>query len=117
MKPDEHEVCVCFHVPLAKLVNYYHIHKPPLASQFSQCHGAGTGCGWCVPFLERLHEKLVSGQSPDLGMTQEEYHQRRLEYKKALKGTMPDEPDANGKPLELDLDEIYREIPEDEKLD
>ena len=25
-----------------------------MASQLSQCYGAGTGCGWCRPFLEKM---------------------------------------------------------------
>jgi len=80
MKPDEDEVCLCFHVSLAKLAKFHRLHRPRVASQLSECHGAGTGCGWCVPFLEKIFEQLAAGQEPDLGMSPEEYQRRRREY-------------------------------------
>ena len=54
MEADDH-VCLCFHVSLRKLVNYLERERPRVPSQLSECLGAGTGCQWCVPFLERLH--------------------------------------------------------------
>lgn len=56
MKPDD-ELCLCFHVTKRKVVNYLRVEKPSRASQLSQCGGAGTGCGWCRPFLERLFKQ------------------------------------------------------------
>ena len=53
MNPDDH-VCLCFHVTRRKVVNYIRVEKPRRPSQLSQCFGAGTGCGWCRPYLERL---------------------------------------------------------------
>lgn len=50
----DQEVCLCFHVSLRKLQAYLRNERPRLASQLSNCHGAGTGCGWCRPYLERL---------------------------------------------------------------
>ncbi len=53
MKDDE-EVCLCFHVPVRKVKQYIRNEKPQRTSQLSECYGAGTGCGWCRPFLEKL---------------------------------------------------------------
>ena len=85
MKEKDREVCLCFHVPLGKLVKHYRLHQPRVASQLSQCYSAGTGCGWCVPFLERLFEQLQQGQPPDLGLSPEEYQKRRKEYHREKK--------------------------------
>ena len=54
---DDQELCLCFHVTRRKVVQYIRVHKPTVASQLSQCYGAGTGCGWCRPFLKRLMEQ------------------------------------------------------------
>ena len=48
------KVCYCFHITQRKLLNFMHIEKPRIASQLSECGGAGTGCGWCIPFLKQL---------------------------------------------------------------
>jgi NAD(P)H-nitrite reductase large subunit len=47
-------VCYCFRVSLRKLVNYARRERPARVSRMSECLGAGTGCGWCIPFLERI---------------------------------------------------------------
>jgi hypothetical protein len=113
--PDR-EICLCFHVPLAKLLAFARRRDVRVASQFSECHGAGTGCGWCVPHLQRLHEQLARGEEPDLGMSIEEYRARRLEYHKTKKPMIPPPPDADG-PIEMDLEELLDSIPEEEKLE
>ena len=56
MDPDQ-ELCLCFHVSLRKVQKFIRLEKPKVASQLSQCYGAGTGCGWCRPFLKRLLEE------------------------------------------------------------
>ena len=56
MKDDE-ELCLCFHVTRRKVVQFIRVNKPTVASQLSECYGAGTGCGWCRPFLKRLMEE------------------------------------------------------------
>ena len=61
MKPDD-EVCLCYGVSLRKLVNYIQREQPPVASLVSRCLSAGTGCGWCVPFLEKLHRDVMAGR-------------------------------------------------------
>jgi len=48
------ELCLCFHVTQRKIVNYLRRDRPVRASQLSGCGGAGTGCGWCRPYLEQL---------------------------------------------------------------
>lgn len=78
-------VCLCFRVSRRKLLNYLRIHNPRVASQLSQCGGAGTGCGWCVPFLKKLFEQ---NQELD-ALSAEEYARRRAEYIREGKGTPP----------------------------
>ncbi len=56
------ELCLCFHVTKRKVVNYLRVEKPDRASQLGDCFGAGTGCGWCRPFLEGLFE--AAGGTP-----------------------------------------------------
>ncbi|QDV71568.1 BFD-like [2Fe-2S] binding domain protein [Rosistilla carotiformis] len=63
------ELCLCFHVTKRKVVNHIRIHKPVKASQLSECFGAGTGCGWCRPFLQRLLEQSTQQiEHPDDGL-------------------------------------------------
>jgi bacterioferritin-associated ferredoxin len=82
------KVCYCFHVSRRKLLNYIRIERPCVASQLSQCGGAGTGCGWCVPFLQQLFRE--GDQPTDLDeLSAEDYARRRKEYLKAGKGTPP----------------------------
>lgn len=57
------KLCLCFHVTRRKVENFIRIEKPRRASQLSSCHGAGTGCGWCRPFLEQLLNGARSGES------------------------------------------------------
>lgn len=51
------ELCLCFHVSRRKIENYIRRTKPQRPSQLSECLGAGTGCGWCRPFLKRLWQR------------------------------------------------------------
>jgi bacterioferritin-associated ferredoxin len=53
----DREVCLCFHVTRRKLLNYIRLEQPHHASQLSECFGAGTGCGWCRPFLRKIFEQ------------------------------------------------------------
>lgn len=79
MDPDD-DVCVCFHVPLRKIRAYLARENPPVPSLISDCLGAGTGCGWCVPFLKHLHRCHVEGREPDLAISPERYARERLRY-------------------------------------
>jgi NAD(P)H-nitrite reductase large subunit len=84
------KVCYCFHVSRRKLQNFIRIERPRVASQLSQCGGAGTGCGWCIPFLQQLHRQAVAGGVTELDeLTPQEYEQRRAAYVRAGKGTPP----------------------------
>lgn len=84
MHPDD-EVCLCFHVSLRKIRGYVERENPPVASLISECLGAGTGCGWCVPFLKRLHDQHTQGAEPDLKVTPEQYAKSRLSYHRTNK--------------------------------
>ncbi len=79
---DDDELCLCFHVTRRKVVQFIRAEKPTLASQLSQCYGAGTGCGWCRPFLKRLLEETDPEQAtlPD----KETYAQDRRVYRDKL---------------------------------
>ena len=62
MKPDD-EICLCFHVTRRKVTQYIRVKRPEVASQLSECFGAGTGCGWCRPFLEKIFERETKGNA------------------------------------------------------
>jgi NAD(P)H-nitrite reductase large subunit len=81
------KVCYCFHVTRRKLLNFIRVERPRVASQLSQCGGAGTGCGWCVPFLKQLFER--HGETELDALTDEEYARRRQEYIREGKGSPP----------------------------
>lgn len=84
------KVCYCFHVTRRKLVNFTRRHRPKVPSQLSECGGAGTGCGWCIPFLKQIHQQVTKGGDTDLEMlTPEEYARQRAAYIRAGKGTPP----------------------------
>lgn len=80
VQPDD-DVCLCFHVSLRKIQNYLAREDPPVASLISECLSAGTGCGWCVPFLKHLHACHKAGKPVDLRVSPEEYARTRLVYR------------------------------------
>lgn len=83
-------VCYCFHVSRRKLLNFVRLRRPAVASQLSECGGAGTGCGWCIPFLRQIHRQAAEGGKTDLEQfTRAEYERRRAAYVRAGKGTPP----------------------------
>lgn len=83
------KVCYCFRVSKRKLVNFTRQTKPSRPSQLSECFGAGTGCGWCIPFLIRLHEQVMSESEraePKLFEgSAEEYEKLRTQYRDEVK--------------------------------
>ena len=84
------ELCLCFHVTKRKVVNFIRIEKPKRPAQLSECFGAGTGCGWCRPFLERLFEQAVLGGETAVDFpTPEEYAKMRGKYVRSGGGTPP----------------------------
>ena len=89
MEPNE-ELCLCFHVTKRKVINFIRIEKPKRVGQLSECFGAGTGCGWCRPFLQRLFEQAQAGGSnEDLTPSADEYAQARAQYIDDGKGAPP----------------------------
>ncbi len=81
MQPDD-ELCLCFHITKRKITNYIRIEKPRRVSQISECFGAGTGCGWCRPFLQRLFDEAGQddGDCQNNLPDKEEYGQLRKKY-------------------------------------
>ena len=82
------EICLCFHVTRRKIENFIRLERPLRAAQLSECFGAGTGCGWCRPFLEQLFAASTdraSGAEIN-AMTPEEYARRREAYRESKRG-------------------------------
>ena len=79
---DDDELCLCFHVTRRKVVQFIRVNKPTVPSQLSECYGAGTGCGWCRPFLKRLMEEADpdATELPD----PKTYAANRSEYRQKL---------------------------------
>ena len=84
------KVCYCFHVTRRKLINFVRRQRPKVPSQLSECGGAGTGCGWCIPFLQQLHTQAVAGGCIELEtLTSDVYARRRAVYIREGRGTPP----------------------------
>lgn len=84
------ELCLCFHVTKRKVVNFIRVEKPKRAAQLSECFGAGTGCGWCRPFLQKLFEQgVATGQTVEDLPTAEDYAAQRSRYVLAGGGKPP----------------------------
>ena len=77
-------LCYCFHVTKRKVVNFIRINQPSVPSQLSECGGAGTGCGWCVPFLEKCFRAAEDSEA-NIDLSAEEYAEQRSAYIKAGK--------------------------------
>lgn len=84
------KICLCFHVSKRKILNYIRVNKPRVASEISQCGGAGTGCGWCIPFLKKYFEQshLNQPNEPD-EISPEQYAHGRGDHIRVGKGTPP----------------------------
>ena len=97
MQPDD-TICYCFHVSKRKILNFIRIHEPRVPSQISECGGAGTGCGWCIPFLKKYFQQAADqtpgvsktpGVCPPDDLTPDEYARQRGEYIRSGKGVPP----------------------------
>ena len=87
---DDREICLCFHVTLRKIVNFVRIERPRRVSQMSECFGAGTGCGWCRPFLKRVFEASASTDPAAAPLPdRDEYARLRSRYVRDGGGTPP----------------------------
>ncbi|MCB2156940.1 (2Fe-2S)-binding protein [bacterium] len=104
------ELCVCFHVPFQKVAKFIRLNNPQVPSQCSECFGAGTGCGWCVPFIEKLFEEIRAGeQNPQMKMSADEYRQRRREYMAKTRQDLLELEDVSGESV-ADAGELQDEI-------
>lgn len=84
------DICVCFHVSKRKVVNFLRVEQPQRVGQLAECFGAGTGCGWCRPFLRQLFEAAQSDSTSDEPLPSvAEYAQQRRAYLDAGHGTPP----------------------------
>ncbi len=95
MQPDDH-VCLCFRVSLRKINAYMARENPPVASLISECLGAGTGCGWCVPYLKHLHKQHEAGRVPDIEGSADDYESGRSRFRST--GKRDESSDNPGKP-------------------
>ena len=75
------ELCLCFHVTCRKVVNYLRVERPQRVGQLADCFGAGTGCGWCRPFLQKLFDAAKASGEIDVEVPDAEtYAQMRRRY-------------------------------------
>lgn len=89
MQPDD-ELCLCFHVTRRKVANYIRVERPQRVAQLSECYGAGTGCGWCRPFLERMFQAAQAGAETSADLpTPGDYARERSQYVRSGGGTPP----------------------------
>lgn len=84
------QVCYCFHISKRKIVNFIRVQRPRVASQISDCGSAGTGCGWCVPYLKQFFQQAQQGHitaSDEIDV--QEYAQGRTAHILSGKGKPP----------------------------
>lgn len=80
MQPDD-KICYCYGVSLRKLVNFAKRTQPRHPSQMSECLGAGTGCGWCIPTLTEIARAGAVGEAYAPSISAEEYAEQRTQYR------------------------------------
>ena len=68
---EDPTVCFCYRVSRAKVAAFLRKQNPAVASQLSECDGAGTGCGWCRRLLEDMHTTHQAGGDPGQDLNQE----------------------------------------------
>jgi len=86
-------VCHCFHIKKRKILNFLRVEKPRRASQISECGGAGTGCGWCVPFLKQYFEAAgIETLRDGDDLSAAEYAARREEYLRRQPASSEEQP-------------------------
>lgn len=102
MKLDDN-LCLCFHVKLRKVVNFIRIENPQAPSQIADCFGAGTGCGWCRPFLKELflHVKAGGEITDSFLPGKSDYANKRSDYVGKGMGTPP----PGAEPIQQNPDE------------
>lgn len=106
---NDDDLCVCFHVPAHKIVRFIRRTRPRYPSQCSECGGAGTGCGWCIPFIEKIFERMADGEDdPATRMGGDEYRARRIEYLRRIRMDRM-RPDSDGIGMSGRLDDALLE--------
>lgn len=83
------EVCLCFHVTKRKLQNFLRIERPRRVAQMSECFGAGTGCGWCRKYLEKMFDAYAAHSEIADDPTPADHAKLRASYIKSGGGTPP----------------------------
>jgi bacterioferritin-associated ferredoxin len=84
------ELCLCFHVTKRKVVNFIRVEKPQRPGQLSECFGAGTGCGWCRPFLRQLFAEASGGDPAATDLPPSgDYARGRAKFVREGRGTPP----------------------------
>jgi bacterioferritin-associated ferredoxin len=72
------------------VLSFLRVEKPQRSSQMSECFGAGTGCGWCRPYLQKLFEAARQGQEADAELPEvDDYAAGRTGYVKSGGGVPP----------------------------
>ncbi len=84
-------ICYCYQVSLRKLLNFARRRQSLHASEMAECLGAGTGCGWCVPTLEKIVAAVRAGQELELLIAPAQYASDREAYRKGLASRAPTE--------------------------
>ena len=81
----DHKLCYCYGISKRKIVNFVRQTRPRKASMISQCFEAGSGCGWCIPFLVKIHRQVLAGEPVgDDGLSPEEYEAMRKKYRASV---------------------------------
>ncbi len=84
------EVCLCFHVTKRKILNFLRVNRPKRPGQLSDCFGAGTGCGWCRPYLKRYFREVSRGETAaGAELDRCAYASGRSQYVRQGRGTPP----------------------------
>lgn len=78
--PGDEQICVCFHVQRRKVEAFCRRTRPVVASLISNCLNAGSGCGWCIPYLKAIHKEIVDGGEAAVLPEREEYLRWRKAY-------------------------------------
>jgi bacterioferritin-associated ferredoxin len=95
----DNEVCLCFHVPMHKITSFLRLRRPRCASQLSECNGAGTGCGWCRPFLKQMFDAAKVNQAAQPAIpSAEEYAGMRARFLLQAKGPAKESSSSDGEP-------------------
>ncbi len=87
-------ICYCHQVSLRKLISFARRTRPTHVSQMADCLGAGTGCGWCIPFLQKILAAVQEGREIQLLMEPADYAAQRAAYRAgqaAARETKPDD--------------------------